>query len=624
MTKREKAAKERIVDGIILRKIRQVISPGFDDVSYFAAQTGEKEERIIRILRASDDFRNIDKDGLVWELTRRGVSSMMSELSKPISVSDSKSEKNRFPNRFPIREPIGTYLTYLECPHMVIIAAEIMQKRHIGDKKHLALLWIHHIGGLLPSKYRMGGKITGPTVAGKDHGITTVQENVPMCLYKSTTQTSDKYYMRTLDTLKPNIYFKEMNMKQKGANINNIELLKALLEDGFEYGFLEKDDTGRWLPVDKTTSRHNCFYSTTELGGDDELLNRVLQYHFRGGVPQTRGVIRLIAEESKSLSRLEETDKPTPFLREAVECLESLDGVILPFFPGITEFVNTRKETARRYFRHLKNATSWMAFLHQKQRKIVVAGRRRYVEAQPIDLIMALVLMQEGLQRSYSGDDPRIEEAMKTIGGVLPGGGYVPMSAIKKKMGLNKKVAWQLFDELQNLNLIEVRASPADKRCKEIKPLSATPETFLSCTIEDIFKKIGSDKTTRAIYNDFNAYFNGIGTLSKPIETYLKPFFPDYKPIPTETKNDDKNEIGSLKNKGVKEEYPLTTKSLCEIILSELPDGKAGKISDLQRKLCKARTAEGEIDTWAFDETLDKMLKEGMLFSPRPGEVQRP
>lgn len=465
---------------------------------------------------------------------------------------------------------------FLRHPLLIVQIGEILGESHIGDRRELILLWAqaNACAGLPPS-WRVGAKLGGNRSAGKDSAMSTVLQNTPERHYLKFTQTSDKFFQRNLETLPPILYLSEVNMRKKGANVNIVELLKALLEDGFTYGFLDKKKDQGMESVKLRSERRACFWSSTDVGGDDELLSRVLYYDFTGHPSKRKKILDLVAGEVESAESLVSTEqkKLMTILKASANALQPYDGIVIPQLKEIVKYIDLNSDAAVRYTKMLRAAIAWVTFIYQYQREVIEVRRpriRKFLVAKDQDVAMALTLAEAAIRTGYTGVDQRQQEVIDH----LTKSGEMREKDLKATLSLRKTSAWEILDELENAShLIERYQDPTDKRFKMVRLRPGGGSS-------NFFTEPKKDIIARTCPNLSPEWW-------EPIRTYLEPI----KSIPKE----ENKVIGSQK-----EEY--TQENL---------------ISHLRAHTMMGFGIESDI------KLLEKALREGHYHEVSPGRFRK-
>ncbi len=387
---------------------------------------------------------------------------------------------------------LATVLKKFKDPKLMYFIFQELSKRHIGDDKEKMLLFFTSVLTMLPPKERFGVRVCGDSSGGKDNMIESVLNHMPDGCFETYTGASDKYLLYCVDG-SPGLYVGELNLQKiNGNNKNQLEIIKAAMEGGTSYGYLEKDGDV-FVPRKKVIERKVVFYSTTEISQDDELATRCLTIPVSATQEQTKAVLDKLIE-------IDYVESKINWVKIGLSHLKNQKMVIvipIEIKKVLIESMDSQDIRARRDSKRLLSLIKSSAFIHQLQRPI----DENIVYATAADVYNVLSVLGDCLNRSYSGLEKRLERVLSII---------KQLSIDQKKVDeYNDQESWvskakvvkaakikgknrqaDVFKTLQGLLLIESQPSESDRRYWEVRPTNSAAVSFIQKNVLDLIASI--------------------------------------------------------------------------------------------------------------------------------------
>lgn len=499
-------------------------------------------------------------------------------------------------------EEIDKALSKFKNTTLLYDVREEIDKDHVGDEKAKLLLFCSYITALQDKKYRISVRLAGDSSAGKDSLNDACAKHLPERCYRKFTSTSDKFLLRAFLDVNA-LYLSELNLKKEnGNNANIVEVIKAYSEGGVDYAFLDKAIEGGFEEKINHADKKVIVYSSTDIGTDDELANRFITISVDGSREQTQKVLDRIYDHASEIGRHEE--EKNSWIRIGLSQLKPFE-IFIPYARIFKKYTDVNDTRARRDAKRFLNIIKSITFLHQLQRLRVKRNGKEYLTADYNDLSLALQIIGDVLNQSYTTIEPRLQ---KVLDEVRKYSDWVQRSEIVKALNLKgKKKPWEVFSELRNQNLIEERPKEDDKRIKEVRATNRNVNPFLNTEDKNIladcimeFKKWFDENSSVILPGNKETYFQDLAQISQHIayneeerisewvsaDSDGKPYFYEFENRFQKRKL-LKPDLESIKNADNQENEPkihiIENNKEIGIIVSEVKDDK--KIDDINPEI---------------------------------------
>jgi hypothetical protein len=444
-----------------------------------ARKIGMSPARLADILLQDDRFLPPKLRDGIWEVSQTGHDYLK------MQGFPSKTE-NAAPTKEPEKQPVVvTYdavlvdiaLERFRRPDLLHQVYRELDKDHVGDDCSKVLLFLIMSTALMQPKNRISFRLSGNSAGGKDNLFNAVAKHLPEGVFTKYTGTSDKFLLRLIDSTS-GIYVGELNMQRRGgSNQNIIEILKARMEGGTNYGFLETETGNKQVAKTNKVEQGTVGYSTTEIENDDELATRAINIAVTASEDQTKAVLNHIADTDDASAENAEAS----WISAGLSQLDRDAVIAIPkeIKQALASRADTKNLRARRDIKRLFSIIRASAFIHQLQRP----RQDKIVYAVNADVYHALRSLDNTLNRTYTNIEPRMQVVLDSLGD-----DPVPMQDVVERLdirGKNRKA--DIFRSLENENLIRRFRDTEDKRKFKVQLIRRGIKTFLKGSTEEIF-----------------------------------------------------------------------------------------------------------------------------------------
>lgn len=354
---------------------------------------------------------------------------------------------------------------------------------HVGDDRVKMLAFLCVATAYMRPEYRVSFTVRGNSTAGKDNLLRAVLKHTDRNVIGRFTAQTDKWLTRQMDRF-GGLSVGELNLQRKGgANQNVIEYLKAAIEGGIRYGFLDKDEHGKIVSAETEVPQMMIAFTSTEIAQDDELSTRVLSIPVDGSEAQTRAVINRIVEADD----FADAEESQSWIMCGLGMLDGYAAVVVP--KEIKKVLGDRADVkdvrARRDYKRLIAIIRASAWVHQLQRPRMGSA----VVAVAADVAHALHALGDVLDQTYTGVEPRLQRIIDVMSELTLeyDDGWVPRQKLCERLGIRGKHRQKdAFRELEAQLIIRGRKSPTDGRFWEYQLTGRTAARFLQGTREEI------------------------------------------------------------------------------------------------------------------------------------------
>ncbi len=290
------------------------------------------------------------------------------------------------------------------------IFLELDKDHKLDNKEKLALFIIRASAELPRSEDHCTAAIKGDSSTGKDNIIKTVLKHYPpednLFLTRGTQSALEEEAKRVKC-----VAFSEINKhREDGANKDITEFFKQLCEGGVDVvrrDMVHKEDI-RHI----TTPQKTLFYGTTETESDDELETRFIIIPVKGSLEKNQIVVQATLDQAARPRPLKNAES---WIVQSIRALDHKKDVLIPYAPGLTKVFDLGKERVKRDVKRLLSLTKAITWLHQQQRMTVEEAGEEYLVADPTDFQTALELFREFMNATYEGFDHRYSTILEAI-----------------------------------------------------------------------------------------------------------------------------------------------------------------------------------------------------------------
>lgn len=439
------------------------------------------------------------------------------------------------------------------------------------------------------------------------------------------------------------IAFSEMNTnREEGANKDLTELFKQLSEGGVNVIKRDKN-TNQIQHI--TASQKTLLYSTTESHNDDELQTRYVVIPISSNENKNRIVVEnylsSISNPEKYFSLIERQNWIQTAINELRGKIDQNIDVIVPYADLLnkpildsqgkeTFLFDMRKERVKRDVKRLMSLTKAIAWLYQRQRRIIEEDGNRFLLSEPQDFKLAFYLFMNFFDLTYIGIDYRIMATFKKIqelegqhtkeilvlGYPINYSDYVLRHLLQKACGIESVNTIKSYvNELKDKGLIDgiyLENIPKGYLIKTNRVSIGyqegvrgyqldTLDTLLTPYFDTLSERYGKDVSdeTRKRWAEFNTFFDVFSQHLTPSNL-------------TPSNQPEQEPVESLSN-------DLSKKGSSAIILCKLLDAALLRQKDLDVSLFEINLKAAGHDVSELDNVIEKGIKKGEWFYLKPG-----
>lgn len=301
------------------------------------------------------------------------------------------------------------------------IHKELDRDHKLDHKQKIATLLVCLTSYLKDSNDRCSCALKGESSAGKDSCIKTILKHIPEEDWFLLTRATSSALEDSIEN-KRIIAFSEINKhRENGANSELTETYKQISEGGVNV--IKKDaSTGYKTTINVKSEQKTLLYGTTETESDEELETRHIVIPIKSSYHKNKivvtDVLAKVSDENYYLKKYHSTES---WIAQGIRLLNKDVQVIIPYASCFIDQLESdqlfdlSKDRVKRDIKRLLNlvkATTWLYQLQRTQKEI---SGQKFIYSEPQDLLIALEIVTEFFNLSYSGLDHRIKEVYDQI-----------------------------------------------------------------------------------------------------------------------------------------------------------------------------------------------------------------
>lgn len=434
-----------------------------------------------------------------------------------------QSSENRTIDLSRKREKLKKAFEKFKDSNLMININKELSKEHLENDKEKLLTFVIMCSSSLPPKDRVSGKIRGGTAEGKTNLVNVCKRHLPSKWYINATRI-------TQASLEDDV--KDINLiiileKPTDKYIN--DALKQASEDGMEIWKKDKETNKQthkgYIP------RKSVIDTSTSEETDEEVANRALIIHIKGDKKRFQKVVDTYTKSQSRLKimadRLEELEKES-WIKLSLPQLDIFYDIVIPGFEAIP--IDASEGRIQRDVKRFCGLVKTIAWLHQKNRRQLIANGKKYLIAQVEDICWAQYLSSEAFVYSITGLSPKIEDMLKTIDKLISNGEiyevrgdqkpYVLRQRVQEKLSIKaEKTIRERVKEAENIGVVktyqEHEFAPAYVRRTgqlKVRPLIGYKWAIIFKILKPLQGMLFNKQFIADLYQDYSENYSEVNT----------------------------------------------------------------------------------------------------------------
>lgn len=374
-------------------KLPEILDPILQDIAYLKpAETSAILRHLIR-----PHFVLTERDLAAYEQTVKRYRENAKEKEIETTKIKQKAEITE--------EEKEAALEFLKDPNLInTVKEDITKIGVVGEDENKVFIYLACTSRKLPLPISL--EIKASTGVGKSYIVTKILELMPEEDVTFFTRITPRY----LDYVeKEGLKHKILAVMERGGTEDADYSIRMIVDDtkaGITLGYLQKDETGKTAPIEKSVEGPLCFIqTTTQLISNPENASRVFSVYLDEGEAQRRRVHQVIRESV--LPHLTPTDEEIAAILKKHQTAQRLlksYRVTIPYIQMV-EFPTTQCRSSRDLKRFLSVIQS-STLLHQAQRQKAEVSGKEYLVATVDDYRIAYNLARKILVESLQEISP--------------------------------------------------------------------------------------------------------------------------------------------------------------------------------------------------------------------------
>lgn len=312
-------------------------------------------------------------------------------------------------------------------PLLILHIFNELDKTHKLDNKEKLALFITCLSSELKNPAdHMSIALKGASSEGKDNLIRAVLEHLPeegnLLLTRGTTASLEDESYRF-----KRIAFSEINHhRERGVNKEIVETFKQMAEGGLKIFKKNKEDNNK-TTKEIFVEQKTLLYGTTDDKNDEELETRYCVVNVRGYTSKNKIVVEDALKKARDIDHIVlQNDKKESWIAQGIRGLDHDTEVLLPytevFETKIEDIDGTKKYLfdyskgrIKRDAKRLLSLTKAIAWIYQKQRKVVEIKGCKIIYSEPIDFLIAIMVFSEFFNFTYQGLNYKLERTLEIL-----------------------------------------------------------------------------------------------------------------------------------------------------------------------------------------------------------------